>query len=228
MLRSLGENIWEARGLLGKTGKYDLGTRMTVVRLTDGGLWLHSPIRLDEKLQQDVMALGTVKYVVAPNQYHHLFVSPWLRAFPKAELACVKDLLSKRKDLKPTYLLDSDERMPWEGELPTLVIRGSKLISEAEFFHKDSKTLIMTDFAFNLRPYPSFWFNTFLRIWGIYNRFSPSVLVKLFSRDRAAIRRAFAIVSTWDFNRIIVSHGDIVETGAKEKLREAFAWIGAK
>ena len=40
-------------------------TRMTVIRLPDGGLWLHSPTPLDDGLRAAIDALGPVAHIVA-------------------------------------------------------------------------------------------------------------------------------------------------------------------
>lgn len=59
----------------------------------------------------------------------------------------------------------------------------------------------------------------FLRIHGAYGRFGPTRLVRLLLRDRAALARILG----WDFDRIIVTHGDVLEHGGQEAVRAAFA-----
>jgi hypothetical protein len=48
-----------------------------------------------------------------------------------------------------------------------------------------------------------------------------------FVRDRAALARSIAELLTWDFDRIIVTHGRIVETGGRDVLRAAYRFLGA-
>lgn len=55
-------------------------TRMTIVRLSDGGLWVHSPIQLSNSIKEQINNLGQVKYLIAPNHLHHLFLSEWVFA----------------------------------------------------------------------------------------------------------------------------------------------------
>ncbi len=45
-------------------------TRMTVVRLSNGDLFLHSPIKFDRRLANGLLGLGTVRHLVSPNQFH--------------------------------------------------------------------------------------------------------------------------------------------------------------
>ena len=57
----------------------DIGARMTVIR-SGGDLVLHSPVALDDETKQAIDELGAVRFVVAPNKAHHLFVAPWATA----------------------------------------------------------------------------------------------------------------------------------------------------
>src|SRR5215217_4793663 len=59
-------------------------TRMTVVRLSNGDLFLHSPIKFDDRLAKELHGLGTVRHLVSPNQFHYAHMGEWARAFPEA------------------------------------------------------------------------------------------------------------------------------------------------
>ena len=83
MLKPFAEHVWtESRRA--KFLGVETGTRMTVVRLSDGGLFVHSPVALDLETRREVDALGEVRAVVAPSVFHHLFVGEWMAAYPKA------------------------------------------------------------------------------------------------------------------------------------------------
>src|SRR5262245_1568336 len=78
----------------------ELGVRMTVIRLQDGGLFLHSPVRLDPELKKEMDSLGPVRCLVGPNLFHHLSLRPWREDYPEARLFGVSGLPEKRKNLK--------------------------------------------------------------------------------------------------------------------------------
>jgi hypothetical protein len=99
MLRKLDENVWVAEQPLKFMG-LAVGARMTVIRLADGGLWVHSPLRLTPERRQAVDALGPVRFLVAPNKYHHLFIGDWMAAYPHAQSYAAPGLSEKRKDLR--------------------------------------------------------------------------------------------------------------------------------
>mgnify|MGYP000406607533 CR=1 FL=1 len=70
MLEELACGIWTVDAPL-TLGGAKLGTRMTVVRLSDGGLALIAPIEIDDALSVDLAELGPVNVIIAPNAFHH-------------------------------------------------------------------------------------------------------------------------------------------------------------
>ena len=98
MLTRFAEDVWvEPR--LAKFWGVETGTRMTLVRLSDGGLFVHSPVALDAQTRSEVDALGPVRAVVSPSIFHHLHVGDWLAAYPDAVYAACPGLEWKRPDL---------------------------------------------------------------------------------------------------------------------------------
>ncbi|MFL5348211.1 MAG: DUF4336 domain-containing protein [Hyalangium sp.] len=172
MLRKLDENLWVAEQPLNYMG-LAVGTRMTVIRLADGGLWLHSPIRPTPPLREAVEALGPVRFLVAPNKYHHLFIG--------------------------------------DGEVV--------------FFHRASRTLVLTDSAHNVGPDAAPLTRFVFKVFGGYGRLSAWVVDRLINRDRAAARRTVDTILQWDIQRVILAHGHIVERDGAQAFREAYSWL---
>jgi Domain of unknown function (DUF4336) len=59
-------------------------TRMTVVRVASGDLFLHSPITFNAALARQLSSMGRVHHLVSPNQFHYAHIGEWSRAFPEA------------------------------------------------------------------------------------------------------------------------------------------------
>src|SRR5215510_6133815 len=59
-------------------------TRMTVVRLSNDDLFLHSPIKFDEVLASELQRIGTIRHLVSPNQLHYAHLGERSKAFPDA------------------------------------------------------------------------------------------------------------------------------------------------
>lgn len=104
MLQSFDEGVWiDTRPA--KFWGVETGSRMTVVRLSEGGLFVHSPVALDEETRREIDALGEVRAVVAPSLFHHLHVAGWLSRYPSAVVAACPGLEWKRPDLAFTAVL---------------------------------------------------------------------------------------------------------------------------
>jgi hypothetical protein len=55
--------------------------------------------------------------------------------------------------------------------------------------------------------------------------FGPTYLERLLVRDRAAARRSLERILAWDFERVVVAHGAVLESGGREALRAAYTWL---
>jgi hypothetical protein len=205
--------------------KNDFSTRMTVVKLSDGGLFLHSPIRLDGNLRAELDGLGEVRAIVAPNKFHHLFVGDCCAAYPNAKLYGVMGLPEKRKDLKFDGMLADEPRVEWRGDIEQRRIRGMPMVNEVAFFHPSSRTLILTDLVFNVSKDRPWGIPIMSRLLGVGGRFGPSRLGRWLIRDQQATRESLGLLLRWDFDRLILAHGDVVESGGRQKLRDAFGFI---
>jgi hypothetical protein len=223
MLIQLASDLWVAETPL-TMGGFQLGARMTVVRLPDGGLWLHSPIGLTPALRQELDRLGPVAHILSPSSFHYMHVPELALAYPDAAVYAAPGSAKKLAKCSPK-LLTQDERQPWSGTLEQLAFAGSRLYDEVVFFHPSSRTLIVTDLCFNI-PAESPWYTRLVaRALGILGRPAASRSFFLTIRDRAAVRQSLERILAWDFDRVILSHGRIVETGGMEALGRAFARV---
>jgi len=226
-LRQLGPEIWVADRPQSFYGLV-VGTRMTVIRLDDGSLLLHSPVKLDPGLRKELDALGPVRYVVAPNRVHHLYAGKVADAYPDSRLWIGPGLETKRRDLVYEAILGDEAPAPWRGQVDQVFFAGRPYENEVTFFHRKSRTLILCDLAFNFRegthPVTRFWMKL---IWS-YGYFGPSKLDPLLIRDRAAARASLEKILAWDFDRVIVAHGDVQESGGHALLREGYAWLSKR
>lgn len=194
-----------------------MGVRMTVVRLSDGGLWVHSPIELGE-VRPDVDALGDVAYIVAPNRFHHVYAGPWKEAYPEAELWGAPGLPDKRGDLDFDHVLTEDPS-PWSDDLEEMLVEGSSMLREVAFYHRASRTLITADLFINEHDPKNFISKAYYWLNGVLGKAGLSRMIKIAYDDKAAARASFRKLRDWDFERIVISHGEIVEGDAQETLR---------
>lgn len=131
-------------------------TRMTLVRLRDGALWVHSPIALTPRLRLEVEALGPVRYLIAPNTFHYAFLIAWLTAYPDALSYGAPGVSKRARDNGVALYLDrtlgAAADPAWAEEIEQLLVMGS-VMNEAVFLHRPSRTLILTDLIENFEPH---------------------------------------------------------------------------
>jgi len=222
-LQPFGEEIWIANDWLQTLGM-TIPVRMTVIRLKDRQLFIHSPLALSSQLRTQLDALGHVCHVVAPNKFHHLFAGDY-SVYPDARLFLAPGLEHKRKDLGYRALLGDSPPPAWSGQIDQALLAGAPLLNEVAFFHRRSRTLILTDLALNIRHTPSRLARWYFRMNGVYGRLGQSWLIRLLIRDHQAARRAVEHMLHWDVERILMAHGEPVTDGGKEALRALFGWL---
>ncbi|MFP6656326.1 MAG: DUF4336 domain-containing protein [Myxococcota bacterium] len=224
MLTELASNLWVTERPL-HFGGLNIGTRMTVVRLAGGELFLHSPVLLDPELREELDGLGRVRYVVAPNKMHHLFVGEYGEGWPNALLYCAPGLETKRKDIDWHETLGDTAPEAWRGQLKQVLFAGFPIANEVVFFHPPTRTLFVTDIAFHVGEESPVLTRFAFRLLGAYKRFGPSLMERLLIRDRAAARASLETILAWDFERVIVTHGSVVEYDGPEALRKSYEWL---
>lgn len=231
MLKNLDSNLWIAE----QSQKYlglEVGTRMTVIRLDNHKIIIISPIKITDALAKQIDQIGEVEAIIAPNLYHHLFVNQALVVYPQAKLYAVPGLLEKCPDLPIDSVLDPDYNQ-WSKEIEYIFFDGVRTfdgsrispLNEFVFFHQSSKTLIITDVAFNFDA--SFPWTTQLvgRILDSYKQLNPTRLEKWATIDKTKVKRSVELVLNWDFQRVIMAHGSIVEQQAKQQFKQAYKWV---
>ena len=203
-------------------------TRMTVVRLASGDLFLHSPIAFNAELAQQLSSMGTVCHLLSPNQFHYAHIGEWSRAFPGAITWASPHARerARARGIKVQFKRDLSTLVPdeWRNEIDQTTIPGG-IFGEFVFFHKESRTLILTDtiINFELDKLAQPWrFAT--RLTGMYYPHGqiffgmrlPFLLQK--RKSKAAVER----ILSWQPERIIVSHGRCFESNACAVLRRLF------
>ncbi|MCY7276488.1 MAG: DUF4336 domain-containing protein [Phormidesmis sp. CAN_BIN44] len=227
MLREIDRDIWVAEQPLQYFG-LSVGTRMTAVRLANHELVVISPIQVSDALMIRLDELGTVRHIIAPNLYHYLFAADFKTSYPNATLWATSGLEVKKPDLLVDQIIKGDSSL-WNGiehvffdGFRTLGLTGFDSLNECVFFHAASRTLILTDTAFHFDE--SFPMITQLatRVLGGYKSLSPSFLERVATTEKEKVRGAVEKVLGWDFERVIMAHGSIVEQNGKEKFKQGY------
>lgn len=220
MVGPLAKDVWIEGARLSFFG-IQLGTRMTVVRLANGDVVVHSPIRLDDALAAEIEAIGPVRHILAPNNYHHLYAGAVKERYPSATLYGSPKLAKKRKDLRFDR---AHTELDVGGELVALPVDGC-LLHETDFFHAPSKTLIASDLIENFHGSDHAPTRAYLKLNGIWKKPGVSTLIKVLYRDKKAARKSLDRILEQPFERISIAHGDPIVNDAKDVLRDNYAWL---
>lgn len=229
MLNQLAENIWVVDGGAVPFFGLPYTTRMTIIRLENNDLFIHSPINPNNELIQEVSKLGNIKYLISPNKIHHLFLQDWLELYPNAEVYASPGLREKRKDINFTADLKDFPKAQWQNEIDQLIFKGSRVMQEVVFFHKPSKTLILTDLIENFdENYFTGFKGLIAKLSGIVapNGKTPIDWRMSFFFGKKQARECFERILAWQPERIIVAHGKNIETNAVDFLKKSFKWLG--
>ncbi|MEM7317947.1 MAG: DUF4336 domain-containing protein [Pseudomonadota bacterium] len=204
----------------------DFSARMSVIRLPDGRLMLHSPCEIDAALSARLNALGAVAFIVAPGSYHYFHIPSAQAAFPDAETWICPGIERKRPDLQFDGFLSDTCPPAWADSFEQCLVRGTRFMWEVAFLHKPSKTLILVDLIENIGDSTpgtdwklKLWWKGVFHMW---NTPKPAPEYQLGWKDRQAARASLRRILDWDFTRIIISHGDNIETDAKAVARTAW------
>lgn len=231
MLKSIDRDLWIAEQPQKFFG-LPVGARMTVILLSGERLLLISPIKIDANTKEQLDSIGKVEFIIAPNLFHYLYLEECQQLYPEATLIAPPELDSKRPNLAIAQTFYKDE-ISFDSELEYLLFEGFQgfippkivTVNEIVFFHPVSKTLILTDTAFNFdRSFPLVT-QLATRVLGCYDNLRPSILEKIATKDKEKVKHSLQKILAWDFQRIIVAHGDIVETNAKEQLKAGYQWF---
>ncbi len=219
---------FEYVSIVGMKLPWPFTTRMTVVQLATGELFLHSPIAFDATLATELGSLGRIRHLVSPNRGHYAHIGEWARAFPEAitwaSPGVRERARSQRIDVRFERDLGPNAPPEWQGEIDQTIIPGA-LLDEVAFLHKETKTLILADTIMNFEPDKIIQpYRLIARLAGIS---SPSggmpVDMRLpFWPRIQKVRPAMESILSWEPERIILSHGRCFEANGSSALRSAF------
>jgi len=212
-LQVFAEDIWIADGAIVRAYGFPFNTRMILVRLRNGDLWINSPVEASADEMNRVEEIGPVKHLVSPTPMHDWRLAGWSTHFPAAKVWRADELGDDAPD-------------EWSSDLDQAVLRGSRVLNEVEFLHRRSRTLIFGDFIQKYPPRPGkHALNTFLKFLVPANGGVPIDIRLSFTGKKRVGRESLERVLQWDFDRVILAHGPALDHDAKAFVRNAFSWL---
>lgn len=104
VIRHVTPNIVTCSVPFSRFGVVRVGGRGTIVKMSDGGLAVFSPVALTQAVKDKVLELSggsggqqpRVAYIIAGDIEHHIFLSEWKREYPAAKVIGPAGLPEKR------------------------------------------------------------------------------------------------------------------------------------
>ncbi|MEZ4338719.1 MAG: hypothetical protein R3B82_19040 [Sandaracinaceae bacterium] len=168
-----------------------------------------------------------MRHLLAPSAMHHVFLDAASARYPAATVHAPPALVAKR----PKGARRHDPRAgrtpsPFSAGIETLTVAGVPKVDEVILFHRPSRSLVVCDLVFHVHEARGWISPLFFRLIGAWRRVQQGPLWRSLTKDRAAAERSLEPMWGWDFDRVIVAHGRILEgPDAKARLAEGLRWM---
>ncbi|HYF36722.1 MAG TPA: hypothetical protein VD994_15610 [Prosthecobacter sp.] len=222
-MNNIAEHVWLLRYPLSIVGTQH-GRNVTVIRLSSGKTILHSLAPFTTADVAAISGLGPPGWLVEAMLLHDTYAREGQQAFPGVPFLAPPGF-SKQIDPPALPLLPTP--VEWGDEIDVISIEGAPRLKEHVMLHRPSRSLIVADLIFNFRSDERGWDRFFHRHIAGFKRYPGiSRIFKLCVTDRAAFQSSVSKVMEWDFDRIIVGHGEVIECDGKALLQRALADAG--
>lgn len=220
----LGDSIWVKHFDFKFLGA-PMGKTTTVIRLGED-LLVHSAAPMGSEDVEAIKALGNVRWLMEGSRMHDTFAASLRAGFPEAMYLVPPRFPLSAEVMAPSEKLRS-KALPeaWTGEIEMERVLGVPALEEHAVWHRASKTLILSDFVFNIGLPPGRRVPFFFRwVSGIKAFPATSRLVKLAVKDRGQVKKSVERILAWDIEQIVVGHGEVMAVNAKDLLKQALNW----
>jgi hypothetical protein len=217
-LNAIAENLWVAQYPQRFFG-IEIGRNVTIIRLGDGRLVIHSTAPFTSADLLAIRELGQPGWLLDATLFHDTFAKQGCAAFARIPYLAPRGF----RQIADVSTLPLDQPPPeWSGELEVLRLDGAPIVNEHVFLHRASGTLIVADLLFHFPQNSRGWTRLVVRkLMRLPRLIGMSAFLRLMIRDKQAFLGSLGALMKWDFDRIVVGHGEVINTGGKAVLREA-------
>ena len=209
-------------------GGVRLRARTTVVRLDDGSLLLHSAAPPTDALAEQLRAVGTVRWLVVPNCFHHLGTPAAAARFPEAQVVGPASALNRNKALRLHLEIHDAQFAEQVPELEALPLRGVPFLDETVLYHRPTRTLLGADIVLCAGAKDHWTWRYAARITGCYERLRVPPDVRKKIADKTAAAQSIHAMLERPAQRLIVGHADVIEEDCRDRLAQAWRLEGAE
>lgn len=198
--------------------------RMTVVKLSRNRTAIFSAMALKEAGMRRIEALGKPSFLIVPNGHHRLDARIWKQRYPQLKVVCPP---SARKSVADAVPVDATDDILRDKSVDFVTVRGTRGAEAALVVRRRSgTTLIVNDVLANVRHPRGLGAKIMVRLFGfgLKRPQVPRVVKRVMIKSKRELADQFR---DWadepDLRRIIVSHGDVIESDPDNVLRSLAA-----
>jgi len=218
-LSEIDENLLTVTGTI-EMPLMELPRRMTVVRLNDLRLVVYSAIALDEAEMKALEDYGEPAWLVVPNDHHRLDAGAWKKRYPHIRVVAPEGARKKVAELVP---VDTSTPRFGDPNVRFVVVPGTREHEAALVVEtRTGTTLVLNDIVANIRHAKGFggWLLELMGFAGDEPHVPKPVALMMID-DKEALRDQLLEWAGIDsLRRILVSHGEPIETNPQQALRE--------
>ena len=227
--KQFADDLWVVEGPNVRDMGFMFKTRMAVAKLSDGSVWVDSPVSVSSDILKRITDLGPVRYLLAATPRHVWRLTAWHTLFPDAQLWASRStpFTLKKGILSLAGTLGDAPPQAWKDDFDQLAFKGNPLIEEVLFFHKQSRTVILDDL---IQIHPMIkgkpFRNALFKLEGVASPHGGVGLdIRLSFIHRNLARQSLRKLLSWDFDKLIIAHGECIESNAKAFVERAFQWL---
>ena len=221
-IQELTENLWRVEGAL---PRFSMRRVMTVVRLQDGRLLIHSAIAMDEPSMTQLEAWGEPAILLIPHIRHRMDAPRFKHRYPSLRVYAPPAVMSKAREVVPVDGTLADAALDASTSLPLLDGTGESEVA-LTVRSSDGTSIVVTEVIFDLEPPKSALGRAAIKLagFGPGPRVTPVVKFEMV-KDKAALAAHFErLAKIPDLVRLIVGHSRMSEgPAAASSLRQAAA-----
>ena len=213
--------------------------RCTIIRLSNDKYLIHSPSPIDDIFTQ-FLKDKEIEYLIAPGSYHYFNIAKWNEIYQKAKVLITPGVEFKAYNLKSDAIygilhnnyIDIDKESVLNKDFEFVLIRGFSEMNEIVMLHKKTKTLIIVDVmeyvTTKYYDYMNRMGHLFWILFRMHNKPLPAPEYQFTLKHKNLAKESFQSILKWEFNKIIISHGQNVYPEKEMKMNAEQAVIECK
>jgi hypothetical protein len=215
-IEKLEDNLWCVEGALPNMA---LKRRMTVVKLSDGRLVIHSAILLNREGMAELERWGEPAFLIVPLAWHRLDAAAYAQRYPTLRVLCPPEAETRvRKVVQVDGHLDA---LPQDPSLWTERLSGVRSGEAVLGVRSGERTsLVFTDILFNQPHLPGAQ-GFVMKMLGSTGgpRLTRIARLTMVNDRRALQEHLLRLATTPTLRRLIMSHGQIIDDHPAGVLR---------